>query len=91
MRCTPTFLVVLLLALGSVSKALQPYNLSEGRTQLAAATAGNFAIFAGGYTQTGNDSDAVDILDSRTWTWSTHRLSIARGVVSARVGSVAMI
>ena len=79
-----------MLLLASISKALQPYNLSEGRTQLAAVTAGNFAVFAGGYTRAGNDSDAVDILDSRTWTWSTHRLSIARGVVSTRVGSVAM-
>ena len=67
------------------SAALTAHNLSVGRAQLAAATAGPFTIFAGGYDSSGNDTDAVDILDTSQgpWTWSTARLSTGRGVIGA--------
>ena len=66
-----------------------PHNLSVGRTQLAGATAGRFALFAGGYDAAGNNSAVVDILDSQSWTWSsTARLSLGRGVI-AGIGTVA--
>ena len=69
----------------NISVGLPAHNLSVGRAQLAAATAGPFAIFAGGYDSSGNDTDAVDILDTSqgSWTWSTARLSTGRGVIGA--------
>ncbi len=48
--------------------------LSEGRHGLAATTVGTKAMFAGGQGPPGN-SDAVDIYDDSTGTWSTATLS----------------
>ena len=63
--------------------AVPAYNLSVGRVQLAGATAGRFALFAGGYDASGKDSAVVDVLDTQSWAWSTSALSAGRGVMGA--------
>ena len=52
---------LLLSARGSAMPVVPAHNLSIGRAQLAGATAGRFAVFAGGYTLEGTDSDVVDL------------------------------
>lgn len=53
-------------------------NLSQPRKKLAATTAGNFAVFGGGYLSHAGPQDAVDIFDVRTSKWSQSRLSMPR-------------
>ncbi len=68
--------------------------LSRGRTELAAATAGTKALFAGGRHEGGTfnvtSSDVVDIYNNSTGTWSTANLSEARHqLAAASVGTKA--
>ncbi len=67
--------------------------LSVARFGLAAASSGNFAIFAGG-TAPGSGqqmSDAVDLYNFVDRIWSTARLSAARAyLAAASVGNVAI-
>jgi len=53
-------------------------SLSTARTEVAAATNGTLAIFAGGLNGLGVVSDVVDIYDAISGTWSTASLSSAR-------------
>ena len=67
--------------------------LSVARFGLAAASSGNFAIFAGGTTPNSGlqMSDAVDLFNSATGKWSTARLSAARAyAAAASVGDIAI-
>ncbi len=67
--------------------------LSEARFGLAAASSGNFAIFAGGTTPNSalQMSDAVDLYNSATGKWSTAQLSAARAYsAAASVGDFAI-
>ena len=62
--------------------------LSEARFGLAAASAGNFAVFAGGTMPLGTlfipvMSDAVDLYNNETGVWSTAQLSVARASLAA--------
>lgn len=64
--------------------------LSLPRSMLAATSAGEIALFAGGElsehegnTSTADDTDRVDLYDSRDGTWSTASLSIARKKLAA--------
>ncbi len=60
--------------------------LSVARANLAAASVGNVALFAGGDT-----SDAVDVYNGTTGAWSTAQLSVARySLAAASVGNVAL-
>jgi hypothetical protein len=62
--------------------------LSVARTQLAATSVGNVAIFAGG---TGPVPYAVDLYNSASGTWSTAQLSVGRfGLAATSVGNVAI-
>jgi len=54
-------------------------NLSVPRVGIAAAVAGNYAVFAGGQTAMGEVTSAVDIYNAETDTWSTMELSEAKG------------
>jgi hypothetical protein len=69
-------------------------HLSKGRESICAVVIGNKVIFAGGtyFTKNslftnpvGNASDAVDIFDASTNTWSVAKLSVARTDISAVV------
>ncbi len=61
--------------------------LSVARTQLAATSVGNVAIFAGGLV----GPNAVDLYNSASGTWSTAQLSVGRYDLSATsVGNVAI-
>jgi hypothetical protein len=69
--------------------------LSVARAALTATTVGSKAIFAGGYVSqclgVYTSSDAVDIYDDSTGTWTTAKLSVARQALSSTtVGSKAM-
>jgi hypothetical protein len=69
--------------------------LSEARRGIRVAATGNTALFAGGYNQKGqataNEYTAtVDLYDGTTDTWSTAKLSEARGVFVAAAGSQAL-
>jgi hypothetical protein len=67
--------------------------LSVARFGLAAASSGNFAIFAGGTTPNSASqmSAAVDLYNSATAQWSTAQLSAARAYAAATsVGDVAI-
>src|SRR5207237_739522 len=57
--------------------------LSVARSDLAATTVGNQAIFAGGYSAPGITSNAVDIYHADTQTWTTQTLSGARTDLAA--------
>ena len=52
--------------------------LSSPRTELAVATDGTIAIFAGGVNGLGHTNDVVDIYNSVTGAWSTAHLSVPR-------------
>ncbi len=52
--------------------------LSSPRTELAVATDGTIAMFAGGVNGLGHTSDVVDIYNSVTGVWSTANLSVPR-------------
>jgi hypothetical protein len=69
-------------------------HLSKGRESICAVVVGNKVIFAGGTYFTKNSlvtnpvanaSDAVDIYDAATNTWSVAKLSVARTDISAVV------
>ena len=62
--------------------------LGVARNHLAAISVGNLAIFAGGLVYSssftsGTESDAVDLYNSVSGTWSTARLSVPRLSLSA--------
>jgi hypothetical protein len=68
-------------------------HLSVARFGLAAASAGNVAVFAGGTTPQSSMlmSNAVDLYNSETGTWSTASLSVARAYLAAvSAGNMAM-
>ena len=58
-------------------------SLSKKRDYVAAATAGNKILFAGGVGAGQDISSRVDIYDISTQTWSTAELSEARSVIGA--------
>jgi N-acetylneuraminic acid mutarotase len=61
-----------------------PATLSQARGGIAAAVAGDLAIFAGGWINTaGTTSNKVDIFNFSTNTWSQATLSQARAYASA--------
>jgi hypothetical protein len=68
--------------LDPVTLALTKTELSVARYDLAAVEINNKLLFAGGYTKGGIPSDIVDILDLQTRSWSSFRLSEARGAIS---------
>jgi hypothetical protein len=69
--------------------------LGVARNHLAAISVRNLAIFAGGLVYSssftsGTESDAVDLYNSVSGTWSTARLSVARSDSAATsVGNLA--
>jgi hypothetical protein len=64
--------------------------LSEPRNLLSAASVGNFAIFAGGYTGR-IMTDVVDLYNHVTNSWTTARLSVGRHkLAAASVGNYAI-
>lgn len=66
-------------------------HLSEPRTALASAVAGNKVFFAGGYSSGRTPSATVDIYDIKTGKWSKTQLSEAReGLAGAAVGNIVM-
>ncbi|ORX68619.1 hypothetical protein DL89DRAFT_293842 [Linderina pennispora] len=64
----------------------QGASLSVARSRIAAASAGHYALFGGGYLQNETYTDIVDIYHRTTNKWSTAHLSSTRSSVSA--GSV---
>ncbi|MCB9341317.1 MAG: T9SS type A sorting domain-containing protein [Lewinellaceae bacterium] len=60
-------------------------NLSRPRVGMAAAVAGNIAVFAGGQTASGTVTDTMDIYDAATGLWSVTTLSEAKGWCSAEI------
>ena len=67
-----------------VNAQLVPFGtLSEARTKIAVASAGNKILFAGGQTSAGAPSSTVDIYDITTQLWSTTQLSVARYDIAA--------
>jgi len=88
MRTVPMSLVLVILVLFSdlCSAQWKTTLLSVRRANLAATTAGNFSMFAGGLA-TGEEhnlmTDAVDIYDYGTDSWSTAKLSAPRGYLAA--------
>ena len=60
--------------------------LSQTRTDVAVASAGNKILYAGGFEpNSSNVSSRVDIYDAVTNTWTTAELSIARGGLTTAV------
>jgi hypothetical protein len=57
--------------------------LSQGRTCVSVASAGNKILFAGGWSANQQTSSRVDIYDIPTKTWSTAELSVERSQMSA--------
>ena len=66
------------LGLPSNPAAWSTASLSVARSQIAAVTVGDLAIFAGGFILGGVPQDAVDIYDDSTGLWSTASLSVPR-------------
>lgn len=65
-------------------------DLSVGRTDIAATSAGKYALFAGGRIG-GSPTDVVDIYNYATGTWSTSQLSVPRMIfAAATVGKYAL-
>jgi hypothetical protein len=74
----------------SQTRGWTPARLSVQRTVLAAASVGNLAMFAGGWTGSALTS-VVDVFDSTTQLWTTDRLTQSRSFLSAAsVGNIAM-
>ncbi len=84
---------------GASSNAVDVYNsatgawttalLSVARYDLAAASVGNVAFFAGGAADA--SFNAVDVYNSATGAWTTAQLSVARWyLAAASVGNVAL-
>ena len=57
-------------------------SLSLPRGGIGAASAGRYALFAGGFNFF-DTFDAVDIYDARERSWSTTQLSVPRGLLAA--------
>jgi hypothetical protein len=74
------------------TRAWSTARLSVPRTDLAAASVDNVALFAGGYSLGDNtDSDVVDLYNVTTTAWSTAQLSVKRrSLAAASVGNVAL-
>jgi hypothetical protein len=72
-----------------INAQLIPFGtLSEARTMISVASAGNKILFAGGLTSAGTPSSTVDIYDISTQLWSTTQLSVARsGIEAVSVGN----
>jgi hypothetical protein len=67
-----------------INAQLIPFGtLSQARSKIAVASAGNKILFAGGQTVTGDASATVDIYDLATQSWSTSQLSSARYDIAA--------
>ncbi len=65
-------------------------NLSESRCFFAATAVGNLALFGGGYNETGDVSDRVDIFNLTSGNWTVAALSQQRNLlVAASVGDLA--
>ncbi|HET9745487.1 MAG TPA: PKD domain-containing protein [Chitinophagaceae bacterium] len=58
-------------------------SLSQARTRIAVASAGNKIVFAGGYSDVSGNSSRVDIYDTGSQTWSVAELSEARADIAA--------
>ena len=62
-----------------INAQLVPFGtLSEAKTLISVASAGNKILFAGGLTTSGTLSATVDIYDVTSQSWSTSQLSVAR-------------
>jgi hypothetical protein len=72
-----------------INAQLVPFGtLSEARTMVSVASAGNKILFAGGQTSAGTPSSTVDIYDISTQLWSTTQLSVARyGIATISAGN----
>lgn len=69
------------------AKLLSVGNLSQMRTDIAVAAAGNKIIFAGGKVSSNSYSSSVDIFDLSANRWDTVELSQARaGIATATLG-----
>ena len=67
-----------------INAQLVPFGtLSEARTMVAVASAGNKILFAGGQTTLGTLSSTVDIYNLTSQSWSTAQLSVARSGMAA--------
>ncbi len=88
------FTVLLSLLFCQAASALPPIvhttaQLSEARCQVAAASTGDIAVFAGGFNYIPYESwgrkhfSTVDIYDNKTATWTTANLSVARKDMAA--------
>ncbi|GLV55921.1 hypothetical protein KDH_27650 [Dictyobacter sp. S3.2.2.5] len=73
----------LLLPQARVQAVTSSSGLSQGRSDLAATTVGNLAIFVGGYNSGVGFSAAVDIYNSTTGQWSSAQLSKPRTWLAA--------
>jgi hypothetical protein len=79
------FVVFVCLPSLSFSQLLVDY-LSEPRSRLCATANGGKVFFAGGWTTGGINSDAIDILDTVSFSWEQATLTVPRRQISA--GSV---
>ena len=67
-----------------VNAQLVPFGtLSEAKSRLSMATAGNKILFAGGLLSSGMASSTVDIYDLTNQSWSTAQLSVGRFLMAA--------
>jgi hypothetical protein len=72
-----------------ITAQLIPFGtLSEARSKIAVASAGNKIVFAGGRTAQGRPTATVDIFDITTQAWSTAQLTIPRyGIAAIAAGN----
>src|SRR5215203_2835594 len=89
--CLPTITDSIYVVQGN--SELIPFGLlSQARSQLVSATAGNKILFAGGWLHCDQSSSRVDIFDMVTQTWSTAELSEGRyGLAATAVGNKILI
>lgn len=67
-----------------INAQLIPFGtLSEARTGISTASAGNKILFAGGVTTSGQPSSVVDVYNIATQTWTTAQLSLPRFEIAA--------
>jgi hypothetical protein len=57
--------------------------LSQARYRLASTSSGELVFFAGGWTETGQASDRVDIYNVTSGSWTTSTLSVRRAELAA--------
>jgi hypothetical protein len=75
----------------SASSSWSTAELSVPRSEVAATSVGNVAIFAGGFTWGGMLSNAVDLYNSASGSWSTAELRVPRrNLAATSVGNVAI-